>query len=220
MCIHQSTATHTHHPLTMGQFRLSNVLNVHVLDQGKKSMQEQREPAQLDLEFPLISGVLTACCLLLQTAGERIVSRGSFVRPVWRNDPWLHWLFFSLNCWNILQSASLDMQPLIVGNQTNNGCTTLMGMLHAAEKSTLITQVAQITHTHSRLNFSQKLTVGCSLQVFLQERWRQQKAPPCSSRDLILAPEAAGGLSPIILAHTDAEERFNGHWSAYPLLGA
>lgn len=47
-----------------------------------------------------------------------------------------------------------------------------------------------------------------------------KRRPPCSSRDLILAPEAAGGLSPIILARTDAEERFNGHWSAYPLLGA
>jgi len=43
---------------------------------------------------------------------------------------------------------------------------------------------------------------------------------PYSSRDLILAPEAAGGLSPVILAHTDAEERFNGHWSAYPLVRA
>lgn len=46
------------------------------------------------------------------------------------------------------------------------------------------------------------------------------KGTPCSSRDLILALEATGGLSPVILAHTDAEERFNGHWSAYPLLRA
>lgn len=46
------------------------------------------------------------------------------------------------------------------------------------------------------------------------------KGTPCSSRDLILALEAAGGLSPVILAHTDAEERFNGHWSAYLLVRA
>lgn len=46
------------------------------------------------------------------------------------------------------------------------------------------------------------------------------KGTPCCSRDLILAPVAAGGLSPVILAHTDAEERFNGHWSAHLLLRA
>lgn len=128
---------------------------------------------------------------------------------------------FSLNCCHILQSASLDRQALSLGNQTNNGCTTLMGMLCAAYK---LAQIAQVACMHADSPFLQKPTVDRPSGVFLQEWWRKQKdpppQPPCSSRDLILAPEAAGALSPIILAHTDAEERFNGHWSAYPLLGA
>lgn len=41
---------------------------------------------------------------------------------------------------------------------------------------------------------------------------------PYSSTNLILAQGAAGELSLVILAHTDAEERFNGHWSVYPLV--
>lgn len=44
-------------------------------------MQVQTEAAQPDLQFPLISGVLTAYCLLLQNTGEIIVSRGPFARP-------------------------------------------------------------------------------------------------------------------------------------------
>lgn len=44
--------------------------------------------------------------------------------------------------------------------------------------------------------------------------------PLYSSRDLILALKAAGVLSPVILEHTDAEERFNGYWSAYSLVKA
>lgn len=41
--------------------------------------------------------------------------------------------------------------------------------------------------------------------------WRSinNKSQPCSCTDHIAALGAAGGLSPVILAHTDFEERFN-----------
>lgn len=77
---------------------------------------------------------------------------------------------------------------------------------------------------HADSPFLAEADSGSSLRSLPAGAVETTKDPPppplCSSRDLILAPEAAGGLSPIILAHTDAEERFNGHWSAYPLLGA
>lgn len=69
-------------------------------------------------------------------------------------------LFFLLNCCHILQSASLDMQALSLGNQTNNGCTTLVGMLCAAYiiyKLAQITEVALTTHAH-RCNGGSSLT--------------------------------------------------------------
>lgn len=154
-------------------------------------MQVQREPAQPNLEYLVILGVLTENCFLLQNPGEMLSREDLF-------------LFY---CCHILQSASLDMQPLGLDSHPNYGCMALVGMLRAANKLLPIAQVAQIAHARSHFNYLQKLTVGCPSQVFLQERWRQQKAPPCSSRDLILALEAAGALSPVILAHSNAEEK-------------
>lgn len=43
-----------------------------------------------------------------------------------------------------------------------------------------------------------------------------KRYPPAVVEELILALQAAGGLSPVILARSDAEERFNRHWSSVP----
>lgn len=84
---------------------------------------------------------------------------------------------FSLNCCHILQSASLDMQALSLGNQTNNGCTTLMGMLRAAYKLAQITQVAQITPAR-RFPFLAEADSGSSLRSLPAGAVETTKDPP------------------------------------------
>lgn len=79
---------------------------------GKKSLQVQREPAQ-----PRKEKLLSQEDHLLGLSEETIPGCSDVAS------------FFPLNCCHILQSASLDMQPFSLGNQTNNGRVTLMGML-------------------------------------------------------------------------------------------